>query len=81
MWLMRTRLTWPLSTQTVAFSCTRIGQLRGGRDHATALHGSAVIAARLANEQQGDAYLRQMVCSASATLDATDRNDTGRQAA
>jgi len=49
LWLMRTWLTWPLPTRTVAFSCTRIGRLRGGRDHATALHGSAVIAARLAN--------------------------------
>jgi len=81
MWLMRSRLTWPLPTRTVAFSCTHIGWLRGGRDHATALHGIAVIAARLANGRQEDAYLRQMVWSASATRDATDENDTGRQAA
>ncbi len=49
MWLMRTRLTWPLPTRNRAFPCARIGQLLGGRDHSTALHGVAVIAARLAS--------------------------------
>ncbi len=83
MWLMRTRLTWPLPTRTVAFSCTRIGRLRGHRDHSTVLHGVAVIAARLVTGRQEDAYLRQMVCSASATRDTRrDRRErhwaTGR---
>ncbi len=49
MWLMRTRLTWPLPTRDRAFPCDRIGRLLGGRDHATVLHGVAVIAARLAS--------------------------------
>jgi len=35
MWLMRTRLTWPLPTRDRAFPCDRIGRLLGGRDHAT----------------------------------------------
>jgi len=71
MWLMRTRLTWPLPTRDRAFPCDRIGRVLGGRDHSTVLHGVAVIAARLANDRQEDAYLRQMVRALAATLDAT----------
>jgi len=71
MWLMRTRLTWPLPTRDRAFSCVRIGRLLGSRDHATVLHAVAVITARLASDRQEDAYLRQMVRALAATLDAT----------
>ncbi len=67
MWLMRTRLTWPLPTRNRAFPCARIGRLLGGRDHATVLHGVAVIAARLASSRQED----EMVRALDATLDAT----------
>jgi len=85
MHLMRSRLTWPLPTRTVAFSCTRIGRLLGGRDHATVLHGVAVIAARLASGRQEDAYLRHMVRDLGTTLDATyegtDPVHPGRRAA
>jgi len=35
MWLMRTRLRWPLPARTTTFPCARIGRLLGGRDHAT----------------------------------------------
>ena len=31
MWLMRTRLTWPLPTRDRAFPCDRIGRVLGGR--------------------------------------------------
>ncbi len=54
MWLMWTRLTWPLLTRNRAFPCTRIGRLLGHRDHATVLHGGAVIAAWLASAESGD---------------------------
>ncbi len=71
MWLMRTRLTWPLPTRDRAFPCDRIGRVLGGRDHATVLHGVAVIAARLVSGRQEDASLRHMVRALGATLDAT----------
>jgi len=71
MWLMRTRLTWPLPTRDRAFPCVRIGHLLGGRDHSTVLHGVAVIAARLVSGRREDAYLCQMVRALDATLDAT----------
>ena len=71
MWLMRTRLAWPLPTRDRAFPCVRIGRLLGHRDHATVLHGVAVIAARLVSDRQEDAYLRHMVRNLAATLDAT----------
>jgi len=63
MWLMRTRLRWPLP----ALPCARIG----GRDHSTVLHGVAVIAARLASDREEDAALRQIMRAIGATLDAT----------
>jgi len=83
MYLMRTRLRWPLPARTTAFPCTRIGRLLGGRDHATVLHGVAVIAVRLASDRQEDAALRQMVRALGAMLDATheDRAPVGWRAA
>ena len=78
MWLMRTRLTWPLPTRNRAFPCARIGRLLGGRDHSTALHGVAVIAARLASGRPEDASLRHRVRALGAALDATDEDDTRR---
>ncbi len=81
MWLMRTRLTWPLSTRNRAFPCARIGRLLGHRDHSTVLHGAAVIAARLASGRPEDASLRHRVRAPGAALDATDEDDTRRQAA
>ncbi len=75
MYLMRTRLTWPLPTRNGAFPATRIGRLRGGRDHSTVLHGVAVIAARLASGRGEDASLRQMVRAIGATRDATDEGE------
>ncbi len=71
MWLMRTRLTWPLPTRDRAFPCVRIGRVLGGRDHSTVLHGVAVIAARLASGREEDASLRHTVSALAATLDAT----------
>jgi hypothetical protein len=71
MWLMRTRLTWPLPTRDRAFPCDRIGRVLGGRDHSTVLHGVAVIAARLASGREEDASLRHTVSALAATLDAT----------
>jgi chromosomal replication initiation ATPase DnaA len=71
MWLMRTRLRWPLPARTTAFPCTRIGRLLGGRDHATVMHGVALITVRLASGRQEDTYLRQIVSALGATLDAT----------
>ncbi len=81
MYLMRTRLTWPLPTRNGAFPSERIGRLLGHRDHSTVLHGAAVIAARLASGRGEDAALRQMVRALGAALDATDEDDTRRQAA
>jgi len=81
MWLMRTRLTWPLPTRNAAFPSERIGRLLGHRDHSTVLHGAAVIAARLVSGRPEDASLRQMVRALGAALDATDEDDTRRQAA
>ncbi len=71
MYLMRTRLTWPLPTRNGAFPCARIGRLLGHRDHSTVMHGVAVIAARLVSGRGEDASLRQMVRAIGATLDAT----------
>jgi len=71
MYLIRTRVRWPTPTHNRAFPCARIGQLLGGRDHTTVMHGVAVIAARLASVRQEDATLRQMVRALDATLDAT----------
>ncbi len=71
MWLMRTRLRWPLPARTTTFPCARIGRLLGGRDHSTVLHGVAVIAARLASDREEDAALRQIMRALGATLDAT----------
>jgi len=76
MWLMRTRLRWPLPTRTTAFPCTRIGRLLGGRDHATVLHGVAVIAARLASGREASSSLRQLVNALGAVLDAVDEGQT-----
>jgi len=70
MWLMRTRLRWPLPARTTAFPCTRIGRLLGGRDHSTVMHGVAVIAVRLVSGREEDASLRQIVRALGATLDA-----------
>jgi len=81
MWLMRTRLTWPLPTRNRAFPCARIGRLRGHRDHSTVMHGVAVIAARLASGRPEDASLRHRVRALGAALNATDEDDTRRQAA
>ncbi len=71
MWLMQTRLTWPLPTRNRAFPCARIGRLLGHRDHSTVMHGVAVIAARLVSGRGEDASLRQMVRAIGVTLDAT----------
>ncbi len=72
MYLMRTRLTWPLPTRNGAFPATRIGRLLGGRDHSTVMHGVAVIAARLTSNREDDAALRHLVDALAATLDAAD---------
>jgi len=72
MYLMRTRLTWPLPTRNGAFPATRIGRLLGGRDHSTVLHDVAVIAARLSSGREDDAALRPLVDALAATLDAVD---------
>jgi len=71
MYLMRTRLTWPLPTRNGAFPASRIGRLLGGRDHSTVLHGVAVIVARLSSGRADDAALRHLVTALAATLDAT----------
>jgi len=71
MYLMRTRLTWPLPTRNRAFPCARIGRLLGGRDHSTVMHGVAVIAARLVSGQPEDVSLRHMTRAIGATVDAT----------
>ncbi len=71
MWLMRTRVLWPLPTRNGAFPDTRIDQLLGGRDHSTVMHGVAVIVVWLASGRQEDASLRQMVRALAATLDTT----------
>ncbi len=71
MYLMRTRLTWPLPTRNGAFPASRIGRLLGGRDHSTVLHGVAVIVARLSSGREDDAALRHLVAALAATLDAT----------
>ena len=71
MYLMRTRLTWPLPTRNGAFPASRIGRLLGGRDHSTVLHGVAVIVARLSSGREDDAALRHLVTALAATLDAT----------
>ena len=76
MYLMRLR--WPLPARTTAFPCTRIGRLLGGRDHATVMHGVALITVRLASGRQEDASLRQIVSALGATLDAT-YEATGRR--
>jgi len=62
-------LRCPLSTRTTAFPYTRIGRLLGGRDHATVLHGVAVIASRLTSSREEDVSLRHMVCGLAAMLD------------
>jgi len=72
MYLMRTRLTWPLPARNGAFPATRIDRLLGGRDHSTVLHGVAVIAARLSSGWEDDAALRHLVDALAATLDAAD---------
>ncbi len=69
MYLMRTRLLWPMPTRNREFPTARIGRLLGHRDHSTVLHGVAVIAARLASGRQEDASLRHMVRAIDATLD------------
>ncbi len=87
MYLMRTRLTWPTPGRDVAFPSERIGQLLGHRDHSTVLYGVAMIAARLANGRQEDAYLRQMVCPPArhsprptrTTLSDRPRDDRGER--
>jgi len=56
-----------LAARDAEFPARRIGH----RDHSTVLHGVAVIAARLDSGRQGDVYLRHMVRSIGATLDAT----------
>ena len=71
MYLMPRRLRWPLPTRTTAFPCARIGRLLGGRDHSTVMHGVAVIAIRLASSREEDVYLRQIVSTLTAALDAT----------
>lgn len=82
MWLMPTRLLWPMPTHNRAFPCARIGQLLGHRDHSTVLHGIAVITARLASGRGKDASLCQMVRAIGAILDATDEDeDVPRQRA
>ena len=78
MYLMRLRLRWPLPARTTAFPCTRIGRLLGGRDHATVMHGVALITVRLASGRQEDTYLRLIVSAIGATLDAT-YEATGRR--
>jgi len=69
MYLMRTRLLWPMPTRNRAFPTGRIGRLLGHRDHSTVLHGVTVIAARLASGRQEDASLRHMVRAIDVTLD------------
>jgi len=71
MYLMRTRLTWPLPTRNGEFPASRIGRLLGGRDHSTVLHGVAVIVARLSSGREDDAALHHLVAALAATLDAT----------
>jgi len=73
MWLMRTRLTWRTPTHNREFPCERIGRLLGGRDHATVLHGVAMIAARLDSQREEDA-LPVLVGAIGATLDGADEN-------
>ncbi len=71
-YLMRTRLTWPLPTRNGAVPATRIGRLRGGgRDHSTVMRGVAVIAARLSSGRADDAALRHVADALTATLDAS----------
>ncbi len=74
MWLMRTRLTWPMPTRNREFPCERIGRLLGGRDHSTVLHGVAVIAARPDSQREEDTLLRHMVSAIGAALDAANEN-------
>ena len=82
MWLMRTRLLWPLPTRNGAFPARRIGHLLGHRDHSTVVHGVAVIVARLTSGRQEDAALRHLVYSIGAALDAsTEGQEHGRQRA
>ncbi len=71
MYLIRTRLTWPSLSRDAPFPSARIGALLGHRDHSTALHSVAAIAARLASGQQEDAYLCHMVRTLGGMLDAT----------
>ncbi len=73
MYLMRTDVHWPLPARNAPFPLARIGQLLGGRDHATVQHGVGAIAARLAS----DHTLRYMVRSIRATLDATYETKEG----
>ncbi len=72
MYLMRARLTWPTLAREATFPLTRIGRLRGGRDHSTVMHGVAVIAARLTSGREDDVILRHLVDALAATLDAAD---------
>ena len=60
MYLMRTRLTWPLPTRNGEFPASRIGRLLGGRDHSTVLHGVAVIVAGLSSGREDDAALHHL---------------------
>jgi len=70
-WHPRTNCGILQPARTTAFPCTRIGRLLGGRDHATVMHGVALIAVRLVSGREEDASLRQMVRALGATLDAT----------
>ncbi len=78
MYLVRTRLTWPMPMGNRKLPCEWIGRLLGHRDHSTVLHGAAVIAARLASGRGEDASLRQMVRALGAALDATDEAEEAR---
>jgi len=76
MYLMRTRLTWPIPMGNRELPCERIGWLLSHRDHSTVLHGATVIAARLDSDRPEDASLRHRVRALGATLDAIYEDDT-----
>jgi len=81
MYLVRTRLTWPMPMGNRKLPCEWIGWLLGHRDHSTVLHGATVIAARLDSDRPEDASLRHSVRALGATLDAIYEDDTRQHAA
>jgi len=78
---MRARLRWPTATRDAPFPFGRIGALLGERDHSTIMHGVAAIAARLADDAEGEGCLRYTVRAIHATLDMMYEGDDARRAA